>query len=130
MSYYLYDVNGYVGNLASNNGLVELKEVIPEGPLTDLFDSGFVEITPEVIESVKNLPEGIPDNFKKLALECEEIIIITDGVGIEDEGESTMESNLKAIADNIKTVADFFNIKAGPFEESKHPRANDGKFTC
>ena len=43
MSYYLYDSNGYVGDLASNSGLKALRKfVLPNGGkcLKEFFDNG------------------------------------------------------------------------------------------
>ena len=95
MSYSIYDVNGYVDDLASNNGFMQLSRAIPAGPVKELFDTGEAEITPEILEAIKAVPApadsivaGTLENFKQVAAKCEGIIIISDGTGIEDESNS------------------------------------------
>ena len=93
MSYFIYDSNGYVGDLCSNNGLNELKQSVGK-KLPDLFGDGYVEIT----DKFKSLLDKIDSSDKtvknliSLAKKCEDIVIITDGFFSEDEDEETSET--------------------------------------
>ena len=91
MSYFIYDSNGYVGDLCSNNGLNELKQSVGK-KLPDLFGDGYVEIT----DKFKSLLDKIDSSDKtvknliSLAKKCKDIVIITDGI-FEDEEQETEE---------------------------------------
>lgn len=103
MGYYLYDVNGYVGNLATNTGLEELATFIEgtdKSSVKELFRTGSVDTSDMLYKEVNELPTGskVVDNFKLLVGKCKDVIIITDGVGIEEE---EVKEEKKAIQEQI-----------------------------
>jgi hypothetical protein len=103
MGYYLYDVNGYVGNLATNTGLEELATFIEgtdKSSVKELFRTGSVDASDMLYKEVNELPTGskVIDNFKLLVGKCKDVIIITDGVGIEEE---EVKEEKKAIQEQI-----------------------------
>ena len=59
MSYYLYDANGYLADLASNGGLDALSNVIRQHPeaiaLNLLFQQGYTAALEEVAEEIAAL---------------------------------------------------------------------------
>ena len=82
MSYYIYDSNGYVGDLCSNNGLNELKRDVKGKLFSKLFHDGNIDISDEFKEALNNL-ESVNKtvaNFKSLCKKSEDIVIITDGI--------------------------------------------------
>jgi hypothetical protein len=95
MTYYIYDMNGYVGDFASIQGLVELEKEIGS-KLPTLFDDGVDD--PQTV--LKNL-EGINstnadiqstiDLLRELAGKCKGTLIITDGVGIEEDEDESLQ---------------------------------------
>ena len=99
MSYMIYDVNGYVGDLASNKGysdLVQFITVLDNEVLGELINNGCADITELLVEQVKNIPatkffdiNDTVENLKTLIDKCEDVIIITDGVGVEEPDEET-----------------------------------------
>ena len=62
MGFYIYDSNGYVGDLASNKGLVDLSVFIRKysdgDELNSLFENGHVLKTEHLLEEIKRI--GIP----------------------------------------------------------------------
>ena len=84
MGYYIYDVNGYVGDLGSNTWVAQLSVRSENGPKTvrDFFENGQQAITPQFLEDLQFIND--PD-LLTLISKCEEIAIITDGVGLEED---------------------------------------------
>lgn len=90
MTYYIYDANGYVGDLASTNGLRELRnylESIEAPKIQSLLSAGYKARNDELLTEINSL--ATPDNptvretvsnLIALTNRCDEIIIITDGV--------------------------------------------------
>lgn len=91
MGYYIYDSDGYVGDLCSNNGLNELKEVMGKNKiLASLFEHGSIDTSDEVDSALNEIDtdDDTVSNFADLARKCKDIIIITDGVFDEDTEKS------------------------------------------
>lgn len=93
MSYQLYDVNGYVADLATGSGLMELLEYLREQDNPGLRELGgalATEATSETIQAIQDIPspesktlKSTLDGLKLNAPKCREIIIIGDGM-VED----------------------------------------------
>jgi hypothetical protein len=92
MSFYIYDSNGYVGDLASNKGLNDLAEYIEKHPDADelgkLIKEGYVLKTEQLMEELKLLSapkdSDIQDslnNLKTLIEKSSDVIIITNEPG-------------------------------------------------
>lgn len=97
MSFYIYDINGYVGDLASNKGLDDLAIYIKKHPDMDdlerLMKDGTILKTDALMEELKSA--GVPkdpdirdtfNNLKTLIEKAADVIIITmnpEG-GVED----------------------------------------------
>jgi hypothetical protein len=87
MSYYIYDVNGYVGDLASNKGLNDLWTFLEgKGKKIDiLIKDGTVDVSDELIKELAKLSVTKPsvastlDNLRTLVKKCQDIVIVTDG---------------------------------------------------
>jgi hypothetical protein len=86
MTYFVCDINGFVGDLATTRGLEELILALGrEGVYRDLFDDGCTEDLEALIKALES--ESSPDTFVNstiknlfsLAKKCSDIIIITDG---------------------------------------------------
>jgi len=89
MGYYIYDSNGYVGDLASITGYHELCDyLIQQNPKFKTFvEQGYTPIIKESLAEIMNIK--LPDdqmiaktieNFQQLAKKCQDILIVTDGV--------------------------------------------------
>jgi len=101
MSYQLYDADGYVGDLATTSGLKELREFLDEDGqhprLSELVRDGSLElaaeIKAEILAEIRTIDAGADvasmlDNLAVLLRESEGIIIISDGLELdEDESE-------------------------------------------
>ncbi|MGA2917946.1 hypothetical protein [Methanoregula sp.] len=104
MTYYIYDVNGYVGDLASSRGLYGLKEALQGrgGALEELFENGCIEDINGVIAELKGAKNKNTDvakticNLRALVKRCDSIIIITDGVGLDDGTPETTDAEIEA----------------------------------
>ncbi|MFZ2655547.1 MAG: hypothetical protein WAX69_11515 [Victivallales bacterium] len=92
MSYFLADVNGYVGELASNRGLMDMTSHIEKHKklkkLNKFINNGETEDMKGVLKDLKMLPSSGDPNIditikelKSLLRKASEIAIITDGVG-------------------------------------------------
>lgn len=101
MSYQLYDVNGYVGDLATTSGLQELREFVEKTDNEVVF--AFLRIgaglmTKELIDGIKNLKpreanvRETVENLAKMIGSCRLIAIISDGLN-EDMGRGMKEGN-------------------------------------
>ena len=99
MSYFVADVNGFVGDLASGGGLHRLYEWMERqsAPLIQqLLEQGFTSRPADAASALEEAagdtegePEGSARRLARLLRRCEEIGIITDGVGgdADSEGE-------------------------------------------
>ena len=93
MAYYLYDARGYVGDLASTNGLELMSahaiKVTNEPQIIRFFEEGQAPITQELITGFKAIHSSDKDiadainNLIRLLGKCETVAIISDGTGIE-----------------------------------------------
>jgi hypothetical protein len=89
MGYYLYDGNGYVGDLASNQGMNDLAAFIDQYAgewLQHFIVEGWVPISADLIADAAALP--VPDdpavqetvnNLKEMLGRCVDVAIISDG---------------------------------------------------
>ena len=90
MSYAIHDINGFIGDLATNSGLKALSDFIQEDgsdQIKELFEQGTIEASDELIDDLESLPE--PDNADvadtlrnliDLVKNCEDIVIISSGI--------------------------------------------------
>jgi ribonuclease D len=98
MGFYIYDSNGYVGDLASNKGLDDLSVFIRKysdgDELNSLFENGHVLKTEHLLEEIKRI--GIPKdpdirdtlkNLKTLIKKSSDVVIITQEAEVSEEGE-------------------------------------------
>jgi len=89
MTLYIYDQNGYVGDLASQNGYNEMVSFIAD-KVPQLFDDGYHDNPAEVVKALEGVSSSNQDinatidNLRELAKKCKGSILITDGVGIEE----------------------------------------------
>jgi ribonuclease J len=92
MSYCLYDAYGYIGDLASNHGLVLMsdyaRQVTSEPQVKHFFEEGESPVTKELVAGLKaircpdkDIADTI-DNLVQLLAKCDTIAIISDGTGI------------------------------------------------
>jgi|TARA_R100001530_G_scaffold136282_1_gene116200 hypothetical protein len=101
MSYQLYDVNGYKGDLTNNQGLEDLREVVTNKPVTyknflDFINAGATFITEplmkEIVSFISDEPDGdvkkVVRNLKQLLIDSSVVAIITSNP---DEGDLTAE---------------------------------------
>lgn len=111
MSYYLFDVNGYVGDLASIRGLRELREVLSEkGKEIDVFlDEGCSEkllvLREELLSIDKPDNKDVASTLKNLLFlikKCTDIAIISDG--LEYSNDSNKEDYLNKEIERIKKL--------------------------
>lgn len=89
MSWYIYDSDGYVGDLATNKGLVDLSNHIQKAgdeKLKALFNDGHSRTGTVLDDSIENIPDSPIEsinktlhNFKELIKKCSDIVVITDG---------------------------------------------------
>jgi hypothetical protein len=90
MGYYLYDANGYVGDLASNNGLTQMSKyvfsVTSSKPIHKLFEEGYSPVTDELITDFKAIYCNDKDiaitieNLIDLLSKCDTVAIISNGI--------------------------------------------------
>lgn len=89
MSYYLYDINGYLGDLATNTGLQDLSEFIEmkgNKATNGLIELGSSLITDDLVNGLKALvPEeaSIRATLKSLIAmvnRAELVVIINNGI--------------------------------------------------
>ena len=96
MSFCIYDVNGYVGDLATNTGVYDLAVYLEKHPDMDdlgrLFKEGFALKTESLMEEIKLV--GVPkdsdvrttlNNLKTLIEKSTDVIIITCEAGMGEE---------------------------------------------
>lgn len=77
MSYWLEDENGWLGDLATNKGIVELREGAV-GPLAGFLDRGYAD-TEQVAELIGD--DAVPVYVKEMLDGAESPVTITDGCG-------------------------------------------------
>ena len=86
MSYCIYDVNGYVGDLASNQGLDDLWTFL-EGKSKQidlLIKDGTVNVSKELIKELAKVSAteaGIAttlDNLRTLVKKCQDVVIVSE----------------------------------------------------
>jgi ribonuclease J len=93
MAYYLYDANGYIGDLASIHGLDFMSDYViqitDEPQVKEFFHKGYAFVTKELIAGFKaihspdkDIADTI-DNLVNLLEKCDTVAIISNGVGIE-----------------------------------------------
>jgi len=92
MGYYLYDANGYVGDLASNHGLwlmsKYVRKVSDEPQAKQFFEEGCAPVTKKLIAGLKaiNCPDkdiaDTIDNLVNLLAKCDTVAIISDGTDV------------------------------------------------
>lgn len=89
MGFYLYDVNGYVGDVASNQGLRLLMEFLDKfgnEELRSLSKKGYTDNPKEASEALTKLIsedgdiQATIDNLSMLLARSEEIGIISNGI--------------------------------------------------
>jgi len=95
MGFYLYDANGYIGDIASNNGLMMMSDYILSStdskPVKELFKNGCTPVTKKLIADLKVIrcpDKGIMDsilNLASLLVKCDTIAIISDGMTADSE---------------------------------------------
>lgn len=88
MSYCMYDIDGYVGNLATTHGLELLRYFIsekkPNSKLAEMIELGGSLISPELIQSIERINSDDPDigktlmNLKSLVKKCKVVAIINN----------------------------------------------------
>jgi hypothetical protein len=89
MGYYLYDGDGYVGDLASNQGMDDLAAYIEQQAgehLQHFVEEGWVPISGELIAEIAAVPvpddpdlRGMLVNLKIMLGQCKDVAIISDG---------------------------------------------------
>lgn len=87
MSYFVYDVNGCVGELASNDLFDALVSLVSNTNLSlvkKLFADGYTPITDNLLKEIESIPQvaDTTKNFGELVNKCDSIVIITDGIGV------------------------------------------------
>ena len=91
MSYQIYDVNGYVADLATNQGAWDLLKYLQSQKDEDIAEFGkelSIELTTGTIAKIKALPlpsdSSVAETLAELKenlSKCDEILIIGDGIG-------------------------------------------------
>lgn len=89
MGYYLYDSNGYVGDLASNHGMQELEDFLEQNAsvaIAHLLHEGWVPIEATLTDELKLIPDPTDPfvlktwkNLKEMLSKCQDVAIISDG---------------------------------------------------
>lgn len=98
MSYYLYDSNGYLGDLATITGLRELNQYLLKQnnkALSAFVNNGEIPLGKSFVEAIAELPlsgnrdiDNTITNLKSMVAKAQDIVIITDGVGNEFDPEN------------------------------------------
>ena len=96
MSYYAADANGYVGDVASNGGWADFTAWArkqKDATLTQLADEGYADAPALLTALAAHKATGTVEQTRlgliTLARKADEVLIISDGVGVEpdDAGE-------------------------------------------
>jgi hypothetical protein len=94
MGYYIYDVNGYVGDLATTFGLDAFEKYVGDDDpvLGALFELGWSPVDGDLTASLDAIPksddpdiEEIRQAFIELAKKCDSALIISDGHSEDDD---------------------------------------------
>ena len=93
MSYCAYDANGYLGDLASDGGWATFVRWAERqsGPVRALVEEGFTDSPAELAAALTDGPvppsdvEEVWVGLKDYASRANDVLIVTDGVGFEDE---------------------------------------------
>ena len=111
MSWYIFDSNGYVGDLASNRGLIEMRENLSGKSVVidDFFENGCSEELKTLATELQNvkLPRNkyiaeTITNLASLVEKCDTIAIISDGW--EYSNDSDKEAYLNEENERIKKL--------------------------
>lgn len=93
MSYYAYDSNGYLGDVASGTGWQEFCEWAQNqsGPVATFVEHGSTDDPVALADALDELvvvgdadTEGIRKNLVTIAERANGVLIVSDGVGQED----------------------------------------------
>lgn len=107
MAFYVYDANGYVGDLATVSGLAAFESYVDETAnddlvLQSLFEEGWSPADDDLKEALEALPRSgdadvneVLDSFISLVKKCDEVLIIS--MGEEAGEEETKDIGLGAI---------------------------------
>ena len=91
MGYYYYDVDGYVADGPSGHGLLGLREAVDGPAIREFLDEVATECLDELAAELADATsehEGVREMIATLrhaAKRASGILILTDGVGFEDE---------------------------------------------
>jgi hypothetical protein len=93
VSYCAYDANGYLGDLASNGGWATFVKwaQLQSGPVRALVEEGITDSPAELAAALTDGPAPPSDveevwvGLKEFAGRADEVLIVTDGLGFEDE---------------------------------------------
>jgi hypothetical protein len=111
MGWYIFDSNGYVGDLASNRGLIEMRENLSgkSGVIDDFFENGCSEELKTLATELQNvkLPRNKDiaetiTNLASLVGKCDTIAIISDG--FESSNDPDKKGYLKEEIPRIKKL--------------------------
>lgn len=98
MSYNVYDSRGFRGQVASNHGLGLLYDYLEGKGVDDLVDDGSAELDGDFLARLDKVPApkdkavaSTLARLKELAHECRDVVIISDGVGIDEEAEKALK---------------------------------------
>lgn len=113
MSYTAYDAKGYLGDLASNGGWATFVRWAERqsGPVLALVEEGFTDSPAELAAALTNGPAPSSDaeevwvGVKDYATRADDVLIVTDGVGFEDE--SATEPDVVASPEAPNRFADW-----------------------
>ncbi len=93
MGYYLYDARGYVGDLASIDGLHRLSQYVRRASrvtaVKEFLEEGYAPITTDLVAGLRSLRARDThvaqtiDNLMQLLGRCDSVAIISDGTDIE-----------------------------------------------
>lgn len=98
MSYDVYDSRGFRGQVASNHGLGLLYDYLEGKGVDDLVDDGSAELDGDFLARLDKVPApkdkavaSTLARLKELAHDCRDVVIISDGVGIDEEAEKALK---------------------------------------
>jgi hypothetical protein len=98
MSYNVYDSRGFRGQVASNHGLGLLYDYLTGKGVDDLVDDGSAELDGDFLARLDKVAApkdkavaSTLARLKELAHECRDVVIISDGVGIDEEAEKALK---------------------------------------
>lgn len=86
MGFALYDVNGYLGDVATARGLGDLYKAVTDPAVNEFFDNGHSTRLSEVMSGLTEVGRGEGDvaetarGLIDLIRKAEEVIILSDGL--------------------------------------------------